>query len=633
MIFVRTPELVEEVRKSLVKSEKSRETKIAMLTGTMRGLERDELVKPPDSTDEGQHARRVMQRFLHPENDNSQGECFLISTSAGEVGFDLNADHMVCDAPPLDSMIQRLGRVNRRGKGKAVVHLVVCDHPDNKTEMDKACNAAADLFSDGADVSPSGLAKFKKGLSNKQIEAASTPVPEMEELTDILLDSWSMTSIVERMPGRPEVGPWIRGIADELPRTMIAWRAELDLAGFERLDPEDIEEWFDTHPVRTHESLSVPTSVAAKWLTDRWGALTDGERALLGQRSILVDRAGLNLINVKVLIDQLSRKNTVSISDAELVVPASFGGIKRGDGLLDYAVPPSATVDLVDLGEAEHTSEIEICGVDVADLRDGDSRFREVVAYDQDGKETNRRKLALSKTKGSKAHSCFRLELDSGEDGRTQLVSYVPKRDKLEWGTTPQSLEEHVCLVLKRMGETLERIGLSAPLRAAAELAAQYHDHGKNRDRWQHAAGGTATISGSSWSEATLGKSGGRMKRDNRGYRHEFGSLREFIDAHATGSVASLNGGQQDTMDLALHMIATHHGRGRPHFPKGGFDPEAESRSTEIAAEVTRRFARLQRKYGWWQLAWLENLLRCADALASEVEAKPSASRRGGGRA
>jgi hypothetical protein len=36
-----------------------------------------------------------------------------------------------------------------------------------------------------------------------------------------------------------------------------------------------------------------------------------------------------------------------------------------------------------------------------------------------------------------------------------------------------------------------------------------------------------------------------------------------------------------------------------------------------VYTEVVRRFARLQHQYGWWHLAWLENLLRCADALAS----------------
>jgi len=100
------------------------------------------------------------------------------------------------------------------------------------------------------------------------------------------------------------------------------------------------------------------------------------------------------------------------------------------------------------------------------------------------------------------------------------------------------------------------------------------------------------------------------MQRLPRDYRHEFGSLRELIDAHK-GRIAD------DVFELAMHLIATHHGRGRPHFPKGGFDPLAPAKSEQIAADVIRRFARLQRKYGHWRLAWLESLLRCADAVAS----------------
>jgi CRISPR-associated endonuclease/helicase Cas3 len=100
------------------------------------------------------------------------------------------------------------------------------------------------------------------------------------------------------------------------------------------------------------------------------------------------------------------------------------------------------------------------------------------------------------------------------------------------------------------------------------------------------------------------------MARIAGGYRHEFGSMREFADAYE-GKISA------EVFDLAMHMIAAHHGRGRPHFPKGGFDPDAKTKSDDIAFETVRRFARLQRRYGYWQLAWLENLLRCADAKAS----------------
>ena len=131
---------------------------------------------------------------------------------------------------------------------------------------------------------------------------------------------------------------------------------------------------------------------------------------------------------------------------------------------------------------------------------------------------------------------------------------------------------------------------------------------------------GEATPAGENWLDHTLGKSGGEMKPDPRGYRHEFGSLRELTEAFNAGKLIENPGKPitEEVFDLAMHLIATHHGRGRPHFPKGGFDPDCEAKSDAIHTESMRRFARLQRKYGWWYLAWLENLLRCADALASE---------------
>ena len=121
-----------------------------------------------------------------------------------------------------------------------------------------------------------------------------------------------------------------------------------------------------------------------------------------------------------------------------------------------------------------------------------------------------------------------------------------------------------------------------------------------------------------------MGKSGGRDRgRPVRGYRHEFGSLREFNDAFNAGKLLDDAGKPitQDVFDLAMHLIATHHGRGRPHFPKGGFDPDCETQSDQLHTDSIRRFARLQRTYGWWHLAWLENLLRCADAMASADQA------------
>ena len=73
--------------------------------------------------------------------------------------------------------------------------------------------------------------------------------------------------------------------------------------------------------------------------------------------------------------------------------------------------------------------------------------------------------------------------------------------------------------------------------------------------------------------------------------------------------------------DLVLHLIAAHHGRARPHFPAGElFDTEhPENKAALIAREVPRRFGRLQHKYGRWGLAYLESVVRAADAIASQA--------------
>jgi CRISPR-associated endonuclease/helicase Cas3 len=236
-----------------------------------------------------------------------------------------------------------------------------------------------------------------------------------------------------------------------------------------------------------------------------------------------------------------------------------------------------------------------------------------------------REKHPLTSGKMPANASRFAVELETGDDSRLHLASYVSKREKPEWGSTAQSLRKHVHLVRQRIDEILADLDLAEPLKLAAQLAAEYHDHGKNRERWQNAAKGKAAPPGEEWTDDTLGKSGGSMKRDSRHYRHEFGSLRELIDEGGAKTLTNSEGADitKEVIDLALHLIAAHHGRGRPHFPKGGFDPDAESRSPQIHADVMRRFGRLQRKYGWWRLAWLENLLRCADAIVgADDEAK-----------
>ena len=79
---------------------------------------------------------------------------------------------------------------------------------------------------------------------------------------------------------------------------------------------------------------------------------------------------------------------------------------------------------------------------------------------------------------------------------------------------------------------------------------------------------------------------------------------------------------EEEAKDLALHAIAAHHGRARPHFRVvESSDPELKDDVVAaLVREVPLRFDRLQRRYGRWGLAWIESILRAADVLGSEEE-------------
>jgi CRISPR-associated endonuclease/helicase Cas3 len=628
VIFVKTPKEVGDIRKALVKNDKYREAKIAMLTGTMRGLERDELVTAPDTDD--QHERRVMQRFLNPDNDPSQGDCFLISTSAGEVGFDLNADHMVCDLTTLDSLIQRLGRVNRRGgEHRSAQIVMLADVPTAKLKdgkpqplppFDAALKLTYDLLSTEAnggeiDVSPKALAEFKSKLSPDQLKAASTPVPTMVDLTDILLDSWSMTSITERMPGRPEVAPWLRGIADELPQTTIAWRAELDLFKDDPNPQKPLKAIFAKHRIRTHESLTTNSYRVVAFLKE----IKKKRPELLDTRVVLKFSRDLFVMTIGKLIDDDGILN----ADPTLILPATFGGLDKGM-LSHEAIPPAPKPD-----------DPPPKSLDVADEPGYEPRENALARLRILIERTDDRWKAVSLPGGVAIPADLNLEpsyatstllfkafaktdlrvrlvqpvaFDEEGDPVRSLVMLSPLADKAK--KEDQLLTEHVGAVETEAQRIADELGLKDPIRAALRFGARWHDEGKKAAIWQNYVYGTDPDNPKGKSATT------RDPKSLRGYRHEFGSLLRIHhpEQHTTDCTLPTD---HETRELALHLIATHHGFGRPHFDNPMDRDFKTTQCDTIHTESIRRFARLQRKYGWWLIAWLENLLRCADALAS----------------
>jgi CRISPR-associated endonuclease/helicase Cas3 len=215
---------------------------------------------------------------------------FLVATSAGEVGIDLDADHMVCDLVPWERMVQRLGRVNRRGRGNSTITVVHGDgpklkKPDAPTDQEKrqavgfrslAVLEELPNAEDRRDASPGALrelrlrAETNEALSRK-INEATTPEPLHPVLTRAQVDAWSMTSL-EQHTGRPGVAPWLRGWVDHDCQTTVIWRAHLPVrkgaGNWPRTSAEkkEVEAFFEAAPPHESEKLETETYRVADWL-------------------------------------------------------------------------------------------------------------------------------------------------------------------------------------------------------------------------------------------------------------------------------------------------------------------------------------------------------------------------------
>lgn len=561
VVFVRTLEAVSAIEKELAKTQRM----VVPLTGTMRGKERDELVEKPE-----------FKRFL--KETESGDTVYLVCTSAGEVGVDISADLMVCDLSTFESMAQRFGRVNRYGDRKETrIEVVYPTKFDDKDKLKPAREATLKLLEAlNGDASPLNLTTLRKRTDLPcRIEDAFSPTPTIPPVTDILFDAWALTSIRQPMPGRPPVEPYLHGLAEwQPPETNVAWREEVGVIVRELLNRYKPESLLDEYPLLPHELLRDRSDRVFKQL------VTLAKRHADKPVWVLSDRWTAKPMTLGDLTGQL-RKDL--IEDCTILLPPSAGGLAGGmlDGMSDQAD-------------------------DVADMLSSPTGMRIRVWSDDpeiDNKTCDMRRV-------------LSIELTAGDDEdddprRWEWFESLP----LEGGRTakkPVRLDTHVSDVLKAVERIVRVLSLPRDIADAVIIAAELHDQGKCRERFQ------ATLGNRRYPDVLLAKAGRLGARMPEPFRHEFASL---LDAQADTRLSTLS---DNMKDLVLHLIAAHHGRARPHYKLDeAFDPERPSRDAEaLAIETPRRFARLQRKYGRWGLAYLESLLRAADWSASANPSK-----------
>jgi CRISPR-associated endonuclease/helicase Cas3 len=577
LIYVRTIDDVLKVCARVTdKKDGVSSDRVQQLTGTMRGYERDQLVK----------SNPVFARFM-PSSDRAdsvtpaEGTVFLVCTSAGEVGVNLSADHMVCDLSTFESMGQRFGRVNRFGDGDAQIDVVYPEKFDEKDKLTPARQATLELLRQlDSDASPLALGQLDPAARLKAFAAEPTIPP----VTDILFDAWALTTIREPMPGRPPVAPYLHGIAEwEPPETHVAWREEVGIIPDELRDRYQPKDLLEDYPLRPHELLRDRSDRvfdklqvlagrhpnAPVWVVDEQGRVTTWLLAELADPSV-TQAAGR-----KPLIARMEGRT--------VLLPPIVGGLSHGmlDGASDHAN------DVADIETAATERRIRLWSDDEDyDKKTAGMRLVQSIDPDRDDDDDDERR-----TWDWYKHKPF-------EDART--------------AQRPVQWDIHVGDAVRQIDRILAGLSLPEDIAQAVRVAAKLHDHGKRRSQFQLMLGNRA------YPGLVLAKSGRRGAKLPEAYRHEFGSLADATEDAEFQQLAT------EMQDVVLHLIAAHHGRARPHFPMDeAFDP-APGRTqadAELACDVPRRFARLQRKYGRWGLAYLESLLRAADWAAS---AEPS---------
>ena len=591
LVFVRTVELAHKIE-TVLKAYKP-----LVLTGTMRGRERDRLVDEPG-----------FRRFM-PSKANGDaslpGTCYLIATSAGEVGVNISAQDMVCDLSTYESMAQRFGRVNRFGDDATSVIEVV--HPAKfkaDDEMEVRRGLTLDLLRRlNGNASPRALSD----LPAREREEAFSPPPKLRPATDILFDAWAMTTLPWAMrnmkqpvPGCPPIDPYLHGEEDDWqpPETAVAWRTEIALIDERLAAIYAPQELLNELPLKPHELLRDRSSRIKERLAEIVRRLGVEEA---GNHRVWVIRQD-GTVEIKWFLEVAGKDAGFSIDDCTLLLSPLVGGLSAG-GLMDGKAEGHESLDVFEVKEpggritrTRIRAEGQTISPDRADL----AHLRVEMAID----------LWAAKEEPA--------ETDSPEQ-RYWLWLELPKAsasDSLRNNRNSVTVADHTRDVVAHANNIANKLKLSDSLRRCLLLAAELHDLGKKRRIWQRAIGNTKE-------DEWLAKAGPGLRSRQTGepYRHEFGSL---MDARLS---EDFNEFSDEEKDIVLHLIAAHHGRGRPHFPADeAFDPVAtHADSFALASEVPLRYARLQRRFGRWGLAYLESLLRAADYAASaEIHPLPA---------
>lgn len=596
---------------------------LLLITGRIRGIDRDALM--------AQYGARLRMGAIREPRS-----LIIVATQTIEAGADFDFDAMVTQAAPLDSLRQRFGRLNRAGRAIDASAVIVAARDEiaarandpiygdrTKRTWDWLCAQTGKAPRNGEAAIDFGIAALDHRLTAapEVVATLSTEAQQAPILrpTDVLLLSWTapipaVDPTVEAFLHGPKAGP-----AD----VSIVWRADV---AEDRLDKA--VSWVELVPPHAGEALAVPLWAARAWLagdaksagetSDLEGAPGETEGRDAGSPRRALRWVGADAPATGVITAAALRPGDV------IIVPSSYGGCDC------FGWNPASGDAVSDLGDQRAAGHRAIRRLH-PDLP-GWPHVAAILAPDSglDERECLDELVAAGVIAVTAGWRLLRpLDYPGAVLIGPQRGGFTAVTEDDASGSVaaqPVTLLAHSAAVVAKVRAFAIAAGLSAAGVADLALAAALHDAGKADPRFQAMLFGGDRLLAAMRAGEPLAKSGRVLTREAaiaarrqsglpERWRHEAQSV---MQAMADRQLAKAH-----DPELVLWLIGTHHGHGRPLFPHDDPRDPADAPGPQRLDFQFREqdwpqiFETLKARYGPWELARMEAVLRLADHRAS----------------
>ena len=586
-------------------------------------------------------AARIRARLLDPEHGMPaprladvprRHHLIVVATQTLEVGADIDAEYLVTEGCGVRALTQRLGRLNRLGRFRharaAYVHV-----PPSKPRGGRNSGADTDVWPvygrEPATVMERLLnARTSSGAGTVELSPRSiasvlgAPLDDPGRAPEVLPGLlWEWTKTTTPPEGEAPVEPYFSGVTAPRLSLALLWRAHVPPPGG-RLWPRGTD----------REAIDVPLAQARE-------VLEDDEIRRLAPDGVTVEAVSAG-----------------DLRPGDRIVVASDAGHMDQFGWNPVASDRIPDASLANLGLPLDAVAIRrLCGAELAGLVDT------ALGIAGDGREIDEaeRSEAVASVLAALRDAPVPVEWDAAEWGgfldrlRPRVLeprNEVPRLpvetpnnealsdefDELSLSPITVDLDGHGHAVGLRARQIAERVGLSEELLEVVKRAATLHDIGKadaRFQRWLDPQGGSGPLLAKSDAPRHRWEANRLSSGWPRGGRHEDLSAR-LVRAWL---LQEPDWGNPLQRDLLVHLVISHHGKGRPLVPPasdgapGTVSAVLEGVSVTANADLSRvdweqpgRFRRLQAELGPWGLALLEAIVIRADhAVSAGVDGTP----------